>query len=246
MSRHLELRAFFLGNLSLCGLVALAATGCSERGFRNVEPPNTTQEDPTSPVTELPPGCEGAVVETFDLAYPARQDCPFDVDDNLSRRNEHNQARVEEYRSIRLPEGAQVCSLSLVSRENSVFFDDHLTMTLNDIVLVGGGSGYLFDDLVFVDGLPRYEWPEIAGTPFAERYAPYDCLGGEDSVCQVPRTEETAPFHVEIAPAAMQMLTGEISDADAMRFGVITFGDDDGGDCAHSAVTLEVTLAYLE
>ena len=190
---------------------------CSERGFRNVEPPNTLDE--TEDTAVLPPGCEGAAIETFELAYPPRQDCPFGEGDNLERRNEHNQARVEEYRSIRLPPGAQVCDLSLVSREQGVFFDDHLTMTLNDVVLVGGGSGYELDDFTVVDGLPMYSWMEIAGTPFSERYAPYDCLGGNDSVCQVPRTEETGPFNVEIAPAAMAKLTEVLEGDDALRFG---------------------------
>lgn len=238
-----RLQGFARGDAVAGMALAVVLCGCSERGFVSVEPPNTLDDTET---TELPPGCASdAVGATFELAYPSRQDCPWNEGGNLEPRNEFNQARVEEYRSIRLPEGAVVCELSLASQEQGVFFDDHLTMTLNDVVLVGGGSGYVFEDLELVDGLPVYEWSALAGSPFAERYAPYDCLGGTESVCQVPRTEETAAFNVEIAPPAMARLTSVLEGADSLRFGVITFGDDDGGDCAHSAVTLDVDLSYL-
>lgn len=164
-------------------IALLAVMGCSnEIGLRSRAP------TPSVPETSdgVPLRCLDAAIESVPIDFPARDDCDFGQRGNLDPRNGFVQARAVAEQRVELPPGARLCSASLESEGDPVAFDDHLVLLLEDVVLVSGGSGGALDDYAVVDGLPRFDWTEVRGRPFAERYTPYECLGG--GRCVVPST----------------------------------------------------------
>lgn len=240
-------------------LGASAVAGCIENDLGVPLDPGskseTTSIPPSSPTTPdpdttPPPGdppilpCDDLQVLTVDLAYPERQDCPFGIDDNLDRLNEFNRARVEEVQDLVLPDGAQLCDLAVHSQTEDLLFDDHVTLTLDEVVLVGGGYGYDIAALPLVDGLYRYTWAELVDVPFADQSAPYYCLGAPDSTCVMPQTEIVGPVDIELSDAATDTLIAAMVGRTTLPFRLITFGDDNDGDCAHTELTLTVDVSY--
>lgn len=239
----------------LAGALVLGA--CMENSLSSSPKPGTIPPDSGSPPLESttpppvePPDappvspCDDPERLVVALTYPARQDCPWGVDDNLAPLNEHNRARVEEVDDIVLPDGAQLCDLSIRSSTADLLFDDHVTITLDDVVLVGGGYGYDVAGLPSVGNLPRFDWAAIVDLPFRERDARYWCLGEPQSVCVLPETETAGQLEVDLSKAATDDLIAAMAGRSTLPFKLITFGDDDADDCAHTALTLEVEVAY--
>lgn len=188
------------------------------------------------------PSCASPIVETLTLAFPAQRDCAFSQEGNLEPRNEHIQARRIASHRIELPEDAGICGWSMTSDQADVAFDDHLAILLDDIVLVSGGSGIALDAHPLRDGLPRFDWADVRGRPFSDRYAPYHCLG--EGPCAVPETERTGPLDLEIDPDTLRVVADALDDPASWRLQLLTFGDDDAGDCAHTDLTVQLTVAY--
>lgn len=193
--------------------------------------------------TGLPRTCDDHRTEVVTLDFPARGGCRFGQDGNLDRRNEHLQAYADQSRFVALPEGSQICTLTLASGGERASFDDHLAIVVGDVVIVSGGSGGALDEHPVRDGLPRFDWAAIRGRPFADRYTDYECLGG--GRCQVPRTEERGPLDVRIDPDTMADIARSLGVVDGLDIGIVTFGDDDQGDCAHTGLALDVTVQYV-
>lgn len=215
-------------------IAAALAVGCGqENGLR-------AQLDP--PGAEPSEHCEAPQRHTQQLTFPARSGCAFSIGGNLEPRNEFVQARAEEAHAVQLPRGATVCGWSLSSAEDDLTFDDHLALLVDDIVLVTGGSGLAFEEYPEAEGLPRFDWAQIRGRPFSGRYDPYTCLG--DSVCGVPETERTGPLELVFDDATMSEIAGALQDPADFDLTLVTFGDDDGGDCAHSALTADLEVRY--
>lgn len=217
---------------------SVAAMGCNEYSIGEQIPPGARQEIPEAPNCEA-----GGDVVVVPVSFEQRQGCPWGEGDNLERRNEHNQARVEEIRQIVLPAGAEVCDLEITSSEGAaVWFDDHILLALDDVVLVAGGSGLRWNEIDVVDGVPRYDWPGLRGRPFAERYAPYVCLGGDQSECRVPRTEEVGPLVLSFP----HQVIADLVEGPSFQLTLVTFGDDDNDDCAHAEVELAVGVRFVQ
>lgn len=236
---------------------ALALGACIENDFSSALEPDPVPDDtaaPSDPVHSDPVDpdpvdpevvpCDDLQTLTVSLAYPARQDCPWGIDDNLPPENEHNRARVEEVHDLVLPSDAQLCDLSVRSLTDDLLFDDHVTFTLDDVLLVGGGSGYDPDILPIVDDLRRYRWDTIVGVPFRERDESYFCLGAPESTCVLPETEVAGPLEISLSAGASEALVAAMVGRTTLPFRLVTFGDDNEDDCAHTDLTLEISVAY--
>ena len=239
-------------------MLLLLLAGCSEYGFTpdlddaatrdddddvTVDPQDDLRDDPDDRSDELEPDCETDPITTIEqvMYFGARSGCDWNTDGNGAPINEFNQARAVESRMLDMPAGAPVCGLALQSESDSLWFDDHVTLTLNDYVLVGGGSGYPMERLPQEGGLYRFDWASLLGTPFEDRGAAYWCLGG-DSTCVVPHTEQHGRLTLDLDEASLAELTAAVRDAPDMVFGLRTFGDDNDSDCSHSEVRLVVEV----
>ena len=212
----------------LAAALFLLAAGCSEYGVR---PSIDEGGDPVDDDFDVWPGSHGfddeeqprekscaedATLLTTQMTADATKECPWGIGDNLERLNEYNQARIVERWEVPIPPGATLCSISFRSVQDSLTFDDHITLTLDDNVLLGGGSGYPIDRLDAIDGVPQWDWTRIVGTHFAERDDPYFCLG-DSGPCEVPQTETPGPFEVafELAGAAEDLIPDGIMPFEA-------------------------------
>lgn len=224
---------------------AFAFAACIENNFAPVtEPGATFLSDSGGP--SVGRECDAPVgAGHVRISFPSRVDCPWGVGDNLWQQNEFNQARVEETAVVGVPAGAELCSVRLRSTTEDLMFDDHVTIALGGVVLVGGGSGYAIDALPRVDGLYRYDWSALAGTPFADRSAPYWCLGGSESTCVVPSTEVLGSLELDIGGAALGELAAALTGVESVPLTLVTFGDDDEDDCAHTALELDVDTSWI-
>ena len=192
-----------------------------------------------------PPDCTNTAWTTTEvtLSFPARQDCPWGEGDNDAARDGFTTARVTESFSVDMPAFADLCAISISSTTEDLLFDDHVTLTLGDWILMGGASGYDISLFEEVDGLYRYDWSRLRGAAFnPDRKAPTYCLGGADSVCEVPHTEQQGPLSLDFSSTVMAPLMAAFADAHALPFALHTFGDNDAGDCAHTDMVLTVTV----
>lgn len=239
------LRPLFLALLGMAGCLEYGLTADSEAGLEPDEAadPHVDPKGDVDREDEPPPPrtCEDAIIDTVVLMAPEARGCPWGRNDNLERRNEFNQARTIESWELPLPAGAMLCEVSLSTQEERVVFDDHISLLLDDALLVGGGSGYPVDLLEEVDGVPRFDWMRVRGTAFQGRDTPYWCLGGAEP-CVVPDTERPGRLELAFDDALLRDL---VVASDAPELSLLTFGDDNESDCSHSAITLEVTLAWL-
>ncbi len=207
--------------------------------------PGTSDDtDPPAP----PPDCDLDPHQILQatVTFPARRDCAWSQGTNLGRKNEHNQAIATDEEVVQLPPGATLCTLALRSTTDDLEFDDHMTLALDDIVLVGGGSGYAKSQLPVVGGLSRFDWSLLRGQPFVGRYDPYFCLGGSVSPCEVPPTEQHGALAMEPLGPDLDLLVDAVRDRQDLPFRLHVLGDDNDGDCRHTDTVLEVTVGYVE
>jgi hypothetical protein len=238
-------------------LIPLLLAGCSDYGFTpdpdgfatdrddrvDVDPNDDVGDDPGDTRDDAEPDCFKDPITTLEqvLYFEARQGCDWGVDGNGEPRNEFSQARVLEERTLDLPAGAPVCGLALHSETATLWFDDHVTLTLNEYVLVGGGSGYPMDVLPTEGDLYRFDWDALYGTPFEPRDAPYWCLGA-DSTCMVPPTDQEGRLELDLDEDSLASLTAAVRQDPDITFGLRTFGDDNDSDCSHNVMSLRIEV----
>lgn len=209
----------------------------------DVDQPKNDGDKPDLPSDD----CIGTDREVIVLPqdFPAVSGCDWDVGWNLDRVNELNRAMREESRILDLPNDVTICKVSLKSTTDTLWFDDHVTLSLNDYVLVGGGYGYPIDVLPVDGDLPIFDWRAVRDTPFQDRNAPYWCLGETGSVCDMPQTDSEGPLNLVLGTAAMTELTNALVDQGRLSFELRTFGDDNDSDCSHSDMSLELRVEYV-
>lgn len=230
-------------------VLVLVTSGCIENQFGSkpdfdeltdsgTSPPTT----PTTPTTPPVGFCDDTL--SVDLTFPERIDCPWGIDDNLTELDTFNRARVDEVQNLILPDGATLCDLAVHSTSEDLLFDDHVTIALDDVALVGGGYGYDIDILPVVGNLRRYSWATVVDQEFGDRDAPYWCLGEPESVCVLPVTEIAGPLDLELSDDATRDLVAAMAGRTELPFVLTTFGDNDDDDCAHTTLTLRVDVSY--
>ncbi len=193
--------------------------------------------------------------ETVTVTFPATTDaCPWGEGENDDPASGVFTARVEQERSLDVPDDAVICDLDfdfsgLVPGEVQVMvYDDHFLFTFNDIVLAGSygpGVAAFAED----DGLHLYDWGAIRGWEYHadEDYDPY-CVGSDsgDADCDIPDTEIEGPISLSYSEDVVTALSlGAIED-DRYDFGFVTMGDDNAEtDCMHETFGFTVEVPYL-
>ena len=171
--------------------------------------------------------------------------CPWRVDDNLGSRGGHCQARTEQVGELVLPEDAVLCGMDFHVAESAMYYDDHLMITFDDVVLASSLDPSRMP-LEADEGLYFYDWALIGGMDVAG--GGLYCLGEAEGLgsCGLPGTESRGTITLELGEELVMRLAARFADEPSHEFMVITTGDDNPeSDCRHSPFDMVVTYRYV-
>ena len=205
------------------------------------------------------------------VSFPAAIECNFNehgkntndlnAAGNGPRKNMKIRARMEQYFKAQLPKDSTICDVDFHFPEQPMQYDDEILLTMNNHVIMAStnystNSGipqYKNGLKVNSHGLIQYKWNGKNGLYnlyYNRGVTPKYCLGvSPDSPeyatrCHIPPTEVNGQFKLDI-PATEIIKLGLINSTAGIEFGFITTGDDDNGDCEHSAYSFDVTVKYI-
>ncbi len=239
-----------------------AAIGALPILVTTVTPPLTPNEPITSPISESPepePAPEQEIAalcasnrlrtRTIPVVFAEQNGgCQWGQNGNLGARDGIVRARLEQSFELELRRNETLCGFSINSPEQQISFDDEMTLTFNDQVLM---SSYNYNDLYQEqDGLFEYSWTRIidAFNPGpATPVNPY-CLGnsaGSPATCTVPQTQISGIFSLAVPELESLKLSRIASEQNRAQLGLIITGDDDSADCSHSEISMTVEVKYV-
>jgi hypothetical protein len=187
---------------------------------------------------------------------------------NGPRQNLRIRARIEQNNKIALPSEGTICDLDFNFPNQAMQYDDEIILTVNNYVVMAstdystssGSSLYAAGLKVNEHGLVQYNWfgtNSLYNLYYAHAVTPKYCLGltssdpGYNEMCNIPSTEQLGQIKLDIPAKEIIKLgisddQGSVSPQTEIDFGFITTGDDDNGDCEHSAYGFQVTVKYME
>jgi len=186
---------------------------------------------------------------------------------NGPRINSFVMARVEQAHSVQLPSAGKVCDIDFNFPVQTMQYDDEIFLLLNGFVLMSStnyatnsGSSYYIDHGLEVNdlGLQIYNWMggnnRLYGLHYNHAVTPKYCLGLNSSTpeynnkCQIPPTETNGQIKLDIPQSDIIRLgysTNNLTNISSLNFGFVSTGDNDNGDCEHSAFSFDVTVKYI-
>ena len=187
---------------------------------------------------------------------------------NGPRKDGKVRARIEQQDAIVLPSLGKICDVDFTFPTQAMEYDDEIFLTLNNFVLMAstnyatnsGSNHYLNGLAVDSRGLQTYKWSGtnslynlFYGQGVTARY----CHGvnsntpGYENKCLLPATQQLGTIKLDIPKekivelAVVSDLMGQSSNqATALNFGFVSTGDNDNGDCEHSAFSFELSVKY--
>lgn len=211
---------------------------------------NSAGENPVQPVDAPPPTIEDIAVlcasggnstQTVQVNFPDPQvTCPWNTNGNLAPRDVYFQGRIEQNMDFSLPAGSTLCSLQLDFAVQQFQFDDHFILVFDDIVIA---SSYRFTSFDQMSGLSVYNWSKIAGMYWNHSDEGTFCAG-KDSMCSWPATDVPGSISMKFTPAFVQSIFALNPNRTAHQFKMVTIGDNDNLDCAHSPIQFSVKLKH--
>lgn len=187
---------------------------------------------------------------------------------NGPRENARIRARIEQYQSVNLPSEGTICDIDFNFPEQVMEYDDEIFLTMNNYVLMSstnystqsGSLDYINGLIINPSGLMEYKWMGENGLYnlyYNQDVTPKYCLGVSpldplyNDKCEIPATETFGQLKLdipstEIIKIGVSSMANQNIPQSQIQFGFITTGDNDDGDCEHSAYSFDVTVTYLE
>jgi hypothetical protein len=191
-------------------------------------------------VWETCPFTEGTTSEVVTLP-PLTTECAWSEFGNLSMASGRIRARNEQYVALSIPPELTLCSLEFESHSESFLYDDLLLMTLNDIVLMSTFHGEI--NLTPVAEFYRYDWSSLVNTRHdSYEWSTYCAAGALD--CELPASDTTDTLSLSFGEAGTLRLLDVASGSWPYTFGLVITGDDNGSDCQHTGLEVEISYAY--
>jgi len=231
----------------------------------NEVPPNDSEDPPIvieepsddDNIEEVVYNCETLAPKIIleKIEFPAYEGCEYGKNGNLSRLNMYVQARVEHKRNLVLPPNAILCDIDMATEKSSMYYDDHLLLTLNKFLLATSNTNYILDNLLLKvpntnmqEPLYKYDWNNMVGAKWTTdrmHNIPY-CIGSKsgDSACEIPQTERTGSFIVDIGAKQIQSIIGLSTKSNVYEFQLVVTGDNDN-DCRSSAFSFDISATYV-
>jgi hypothetical protein len=168
--------------------------------------------------------------------------CLWGQDGNNAKTNGTLAARLERQFPISIPQGRTVCSMKAGSEQQTIRYDDHLFLSLNENILLSNGAG-VASLVAGSNGFPQYSWEKLLGLSTADKKM--YCAPGV--TCQLPKTQEIGAFSFELSEEANKRLFGSLLGK-PLNFKLTVTGDNDAvSDCQLNAdLKLTVTYTYFQ
>lgn len=199
-------------------------------------------------------GSSGRVVECVDGAYapcPTPQEaapqrlyfpetttaCAWGVNGNVSPVDALMTARHEQSADVWVPDGMLLCSLELEGMTESIRFDDHLLLTLNNLLLL---SSLQMDAILPMYGsYYMYDWDTCVGNHHSNMPPEVFCAHGA-SICELPPSQSEGVVRLEFTESGQrELLETARSLSDEYVVGLTMTGDNDSSDCQHSGFEIQ-------
>ena len=188
--------------------------------------------------------------EIINITFLAANDgCEWGEDGNGERTQGLLSARREDVEAMDFPEGGVACDLDFdfsglnPDFEQEIVYDDHFLLTYNDVILASSSSEMVEKLDQEETGWYLYDWDGIYGQSMPTSTESY-CLG-EESECEVPKTEEPGPIRLSFSGDLVQELGFLGLEQNRYEFGFISMGDNDDSDCSHEAFTFKVVVPVV-
>lgn len=189
---------------------------------------------------------------------------------NGPRKNEKIRARLEQESKIILPQNATICDMKFIfPQQQAMKYDDEIFLTVNNYVVMASqdvsvnNGNQAFVNGLFVNslGLVEYKWLGLNGLydlPYiGGNRLPRYCLGIDQAdpniadKCHIPPTDEIGTFKLDIPSDEIIKLgilskEGEIKANSEIKFGFISIGDNDRGDCETSPYQFDIEVKYIQ
>jgi len=194
-----------------------------------------------------------------DVTFPAREPgCAWGEGGNREPEQGLVTARAEDEAPLDLPDDVVICDLGFDFGVDAgtddddddddpvIRYDDNFLLTFGDVVLAASYAP-MVETFITESVLRLYDWDRLVGFPFGFEDAGTYCLGAEEglSSCSVPPPETPGPLALDFGEPVVAALAERAYTRADYTFGFITIGDNDADvDCAHSAFTFEVDVAY--
>jgi len=186
---------------------------------------------------------------------------------NGPRLNGKVRARMEQNYTASLPSGSTVCDMDFNFPTQQMQYDDEVFLLLNNYVVMSSQdysevhpqfvNGFKINDMGFME----YKWMGDNGLynlDYDWNLTPKYCLGLDSSdpeyneKCFIPPTETLGQLKLDIPKAdivKLGILSRNFTNPQAqteLDFGFVTIGDNDNGDCEHSAYSFQVSVKYIQ
>ena len=195
----------------------------------------------TETISDLCQDLENIVV-TESLVYPARSGCGFGQGDNLSKLNEYLRAYETQTQLINIPSDSLLCDFRLESSSANWRYDDFVMLTLNQKVLISSNMN-IVNNLTSTNNIFTWDWSQAQNTNLSSMFnAGAYCLEG---TCEIPNHDQAGSVEINLDPDTMLELASQISNNQSIQFDLLSFGDNDNGDCEHTGLDLTVTYKYV-
>lgn len=190
------------------------------------------------------------------------QSCRWRKLGNLEPAAGRVRARNSKEMNLDLPDNAVICSLSLVSLNKRISYDDALVVALDDRVIMSSQGQWIsptdeeadeFDGSpglrqVFASddfGLPVWDWESLKDAALQPHPRPF-CLKGNDERdrCRLPKSGARSSAYLRLTGETAHKFNLVRRLGSPHRLTVVSTGDADGGDCQHGGLVFEVRIDY--
>ncbi len=171
--------------------------------------------------------------------------CEWEENGNLAPLNNFFQARIEQPRTLGLPEGAVICDAKFAFAQQDFLYDDHFLLLFNDTVIASSYDfSYRLEPGNF--GLLKYDWGKMAGMDWLKDKEQIFCpdIPGGQSMCSFPGHDQQGVIDLKYEPSFIQAIMSQGVPSNH-SFTMVSIGDNDDKDCEHSDVEFDVSVNYV-
>lgn len=180
----------------------------------------------------------------IDIEFPAQQECNWETEGNLARRDGYLQAINTQVQNLQLNQDSVLCDLEIAtSVDETVHYDDFLFLTMSDsLILSSNGAATKF--LNKKENIYQWNIKQILGKPIHRFESGAYCIEGSTH-CEITGHDKAGAIHFALGSQSLAPLSFAVFDKKSVPISLHITGDNDDGDCFHSGLNFKANLTFL-